>query len=94
MVDEKGYPPTGQNQGGEELKADGFMELPDGFRGALSVDYLSSYIFRLAFGQSYVRGHQFRSPLRRIYLPGPATAIPWDILSLVTRTIRAKIPVT
>src|SRR5262249_40045251 len=28
-------------------------ELPDQFQGALSVDYLSSYIFRLAFGQSF-----------------------------------------
>ncbi len=53
VVDEKGYPPTGQNQGGEELKADGSVELPDGFHGTLSLDYLSSYIFRLAFGQSY-----------------------------------------
>ena len=53
VVDEKGYPPTGQNQGGEELKANGFLQLPDGFHGALSVDYLSSYIFRLAFAQSF-----------------------------------------
>ena len=53
VVDENGYPPTGQNQGGEEVRANGFMELPKRFRGALSVDYLSSYIFRLAFGQSF-----------------------------------------
>jgi len=53
VIDEQGYPPTGQNQGGEELKANGFLQLPDGFHGALSVDYLSSYIFRLAFGQSF-----------------------------------------
>src|SRR5271167_4753537 len=53
VVDEKGYPPTGQNQGGEELKANGFLELPDGFHSALSVDYLSSYVFRLAFAQLY-----------------------------------------
>ena len=53
VVDEQGYPPTGQNQGGEEVKANGFVELPDGFRGAMSVDFLSSYIFRLAFGESF-----------------------------------------
>jgi LPS-assembly protein len=53
VIDEEGYPPTGQNQGGEEVKANGFLELPDQFQGALSVDYLSSYIFRLAFGQSF-----------------------------------------
>jgi LPS-assembly protein len=53
VVDQKGYPPTGQNQGGEELRANGFLELPDEFHGALSVDYLSSYIFRLAFAENY-----------------------------------------
>ncbi len=53
VVDEKGYPPTGQNQGGEELQANGFLQLPDGFQGALSVDFLTSYVFRLAFAQSY-----------------------------------------
>jgi LPS-assembly protein len=53
VVDEQGYPPTGQNQGGEEVKAYGFMELPDQFHGTLSFDYLSSYIFRLAFAQSF-----------------------------------------
>jgi LPS-assembly protein len=53
VIDEKGYPPTGQNQGGEEVRANGFLELPDQFHGALSVDYLSSYIFRLAFAQSF-----------------------------------------
>jgi LPS-assembly protein len=53
VVDEKGYPPTGQNQGGEELKASGFLQLPRDFNSALSVDFLSSYIFRLAFGESF-----------------------------------------
>jgi LPS-assembly protein len=53
VVDEQGYPGTGQNQGGEELRAVGFLQLPDGFQSVLSVDYLSSYIFRLAFAQSF-----------------------------------------
>ncbi len=53
VVDEKGYPPTGQNQGGEEVRANGVLALPDDFQGAMSVDFLSSYIFRLAFAQSY-----------------------------------------
>src|SRR5271165_2958935 len=53
VVDEKGYPPTGQNQGGEELKANGFLQLPRDFNSALSVDFLSSYIFRLAFAESF-----------------------------------------
>ncbi len=53
VIDEKGDPKYHQNQGGEELKANGWMLLPYGFRGVLSVDYLSSYLFRLAFGQSF-----------------------------------------
>lgn len=53
VVDEKGYPGTGQNQGGEEVRANGFLELPDQFHGTLSLDYLSSYVFRLAFAQSF-----------------------------------------
>jgi LPS-assembly protein len=53
VVDEQGNPTTKQNQGGEELKVNGTAALPYGFRGVVSVDYLSSYIFRLAFGQSF-----------------------------------------
>ena len=53
VIDEQGYPGTGQNQGGEEFKANGSVNLPYGFRGVISVDYLSSYLFRLAFGQSF-----------------------------------------
>ena len=53
VIDEKGDPVNHQNQGGEELKANGTADLPYGFRGVVSVDYLSSYLFRLAFGQSF-----------------------------------------
>src|SRR5271166_242690 len=53
VIDEKGDPKNHQNQGGEELKANGAVALPYGFRGVISVDYLSSYVFRLAFGQSF-----------------------------------------
>ena len=53
VIDQDGNPVTKQNQGGEELKANGSVDLPFDFRGVLSVDYLSSYIFRLAFGQSF-----------------------------------------
>ncbi len=55
VVDSKGQPNTGQNQGGEEAKFNGEIQLPYGFRGVASVDYLSSYLFRLAFGQNYVQ---------------------------------------
>ncbi|HEY4901442.1 MAG TPA: LPS assembly protein LptD [Terriglobales bacterium] len=53
VIDEQGNPTSKQNQGGEELKANGSAFLPYGFRGVVSVDYLSSYVFRLAFGQSF-----------------------------------------
>ena len=53
VIDEQGNPTTKQNQGGQELKANGFVLLPYGFRGVVAVDYLSSYVFRLAFGQSF-----------------------------------------
>jgi LPS-assembly protein len=53
VQDIKGYPTTGQNQGGQELRVNAFKELPDDWRGVLSVDYLSSYLFRLAFGLAY-----------------------------------------
>jgi LPS-assembly protein len=53
VIDEQGNPVTKENQGGEEIKANGSAVLPYGFRGVVSVDYLSSYVFRLAFGQSF-----------------------------------------
>ena len=53
VIDENGDPKYHQNQGGEEFKVNGAVELPWGFRGVASVDYLSSYLFRLAFGQSF-----------------------------------------
>ncbi|MGB7553578.1 MAG: LPS assembly protein LptD [Candidatus Korobacteraceae bacterium] len=57
VIDEKGVPQgqpgAGQKQGGEELRANGSIMLPDEFRGVLSVDYLSSFLFRLAFAQGF-----------------------------------------
>jgi LPS-assembly protein len=53
VIDENGDPVNHQNQGGEEIKINGEANLPYGFRGVMSVDYLSSYLFRLAFGQSF-----------------------------------------
>jgi LPS-assembly protein len=57
VIDEQGAPKTqpkpGQNQGGQELRANGAILLPEGFRGVLSVDYLSSYLFRAAFAEGF-----------------------------------------
>jgi LPS-assembly protein len=49
----QGQPNPGQNQGGQEMRANGAIQLPEGFRGVLSVDYLSSYLFRVAFAQGF-----------------------------------------
>jgi LPS-assembly protein len=47
--------PTGVNQGGEEVKADGVAQLPWGFRGVANIDYLSSYLFRQTFSESFTQ---------------------------------------
>jgi LPS-assembly protein len=54
VIDDKGPPVDGQNPGGHEFKADGFWDLPGGFRGVVSVDNLSSYLFRLRFALDYI----------------------------------------
>lgn len=41
------------DEGGEEFIANGWKQLPDGFISAINVDYLSSYVFRLAFALGY-----------------------------------------
>jgi len=43
------------NQGGEEARMIAVGELPDGFRAVANVDYLSSFIFRLAFTETYLQ---------------------------------------
>ncbi len=57
VIDEQGAPQgqpnPGQNQGGEELRANGWIQLPEGFHGVLSVDFLSSYLFRVAFAEGF-----------------------------------------
>ncbi len=53
VQDIQGYPGTGQNQGGQELRVNAYKLLPDGFRAVLSSDYLTSYLFRLAFAQGF-----------------------------------------
>ena len=56
VIDQKGAPPGpyfGQNQGGEDIKVNGFKQLPDGFVAVLSADILSSYIFRQTFALAF-----------------------------------------
>lgn len=47
--------PTGVNQGGEEVRADGVAQLPWGLRGVANIDYLSSYLFRQTFSESFTQ---------------------------------------
>ncbi len=53
VIDNKGFQGTDQNRGGEELKVNAYKQLPDDFRAVLSVDYLSSYLFRLTFAEGF-----------------------------------------
>jgi len=53
VVDNQGNPQTGQFQGGEEIKASGYKQFPNGFFGVLNVDLLSSYVFRLGFALGF-----------------------------------------
>ena len=43
------------NEGGEDVGLDGEAKFPHGFRGVLSADYLSSFVFRLAWGQTFAQ---------------------------------------
>ena len=44
-----------ENQGGEDAIVNGQAQFPFGFRGVLSAEYLSSYLFRLAWGQTFAQ---------------------------------------
>ena len=45
---------NGPNQSGEEMKFNGDLLLPYGYRGVASVDYLSSYLFRIEWAPNFV----------------------------------------
>jgi LPS-assembly protein len=48
-----GSPPL--NEGGEEIRLNAEDALPHNFRGVANVDYLSSYLFRLAFSEVFTQ---------------------------------------
>jgi LPS-assembly protein len=52
---DRGFGPDHVDQGGEEVGLDGEAKFPHGFRGVLSSDYLSSFVFRLAFGETFTQ---------------------------------------
>lgn len=45
--------PQTVNQGGEDIKLNGEVNLPYAVRGVASLDYLSSFLFRLAFTENF-----------------------------------------
>ena len=44
-----------EKQGGDNANIDGQAQFPHGFRGVLSAEYLSTYLFRLAWGQTFTQ---------------------------------------
>jgi len=42
-----------EGEGGGDVNLDGQAQFPYGFRGVVSAEYLSSYVFRLAWGQTF-----------------------------------------
>ena len=69
------------DQGGEDIRATGSALLPHGFRAVVDIDYLSSFVFRLAFAESFtlavnseVRSNLFVSKAYRGYFFNLAAA--------------------
>ncbi len=51
---DRGDPTTGQDQGGQDVKLDGEWQRA-GWRGVASIDYLSSFLFRLAWSPTFTQ---------------------------------------
>ncbi len=54
-VMDRGDPNTNQDQGGQDAKLDSELDLPEGFRAVASIEYLSTYLFRQAFSESFTQ---------------------------------------
>lgn len=54
-VSDRSTGPTGQNAGGQEVRAEGAAQLGWGFRGVANIDYLSSYLFRQTFSETFTQ---------------------------------------
>jgi LPS-assembly protein len=52
-VMDRGVQPSNVDQGGEDIKLNGEALLPYDFRGVASLNYLSSFVFRLAFTENF-----------------------------------------
>ena len=54
-VFDRGYGATRMNQGGENVRLDAQSMFSHGLRGVASIDYLSSYVYRLAFNEVFTQ---------------------------------------
>jgi LPS-assembly protein len=50
---DRGFGTPRVDQGGEDIRVNGEAKLPLGFRGVADLDYLSSFVFRLAFADTF-----------------------------------------
>ena len=50
---DRGFGPTKIDQGGQDIKLNAEIDLPKGIRGVAAVNYLSSFVFRLAFTETF-----------------------------------------
>ena len=50
---DRGFGPTKIDQGGEDMKISAAGEMPHGIRAVVSAEYLSSYLFRQAFTETF-----------------------------------------
>src|SRR4029078_12238690 len=52
---DRGDPNKHQGQGGEDVTLDAGLDLKHGFRAVSSIEYLSRYVFRVAFSESFTQ---------------------------------------
>src|SRR5205085_1646964 len=52
-VEDRGFGPAKIDQGGHDVKLDAETTFAHGFRGVASINYLSSFVFRLAFTENF-----------------------------------------
>jgi LPS-assembly protein len=54
-VNDRGFGAPAQKQGGQDVQLNAEAALPGGFRGVANLNYLSSYVFRLAFSETFTQ---------------------------------------
>lgn len=52
---DRGFGPLNVDQGGQDIKLNGEVKFTHGFRGVASINYLSSFVFRLAFTENFTQ---------------------------------------